>query len=99
MSEENCFYVCNGRKLNDLDDLLDELSTIDEDSFRYHVNEEKNDFASWIKEVIKDKVLANQVSKTKDKEKIISLVEKRISSPNRRKKRIISQMKEGILNE
>lgn len=95
MTNINCFYVCNGAQLCSLVDLLGELKTIDDGAFHHHVNEERNDFSNWIRDEIKDKTLANQVGKAKDKEKIIKAIEKRLDSPTYKKKEAISKIKRG----
>ena len=37
------FYVHNQNRLENLKDLLQELKTIDNETFYHHVNEDKND--------------------------------------------------------
>ena len=63
---ENYFYMCNGKVLRNLKELRDELNSMDEGSFRYHVNEQKNDFANWINDIMKDEELANEMKSCKD---------------------------------
>ena len=72
------FYLVNGEKISSLREFRNVLHVIDDDLFRYHVNEHHNDFAKWILEVIKDTVLAQKIEFVRDKEKMISIVDKRV---------------------
>lgn len=95
------FYVKNGAVLKDLEDLLNELKTIDEESFLYHVNTEKNDFLSWIMDSIKDEELAEKLIKVKKKDKMIEIIDKRLKKLNKEKysfnkKNIINQIKGAV---
>ena len=59
--EEYSFHLTSGAKLRDLWDLADAFTTMGEQTFRYHVNEYKNDFAQWIEDIFKDHELAKQI--------------------------------------
>ncbi len=63
--DESCFWVNNGPVLKNLKDLKKSLLTMSKDTFSYHVNKEKNDFAVWIKNVLQDEILANKLTKIK----------------------------------
>ena len=49
-------------------------------TFAYHVNKEKNDFATWIRDIIGDAELAERLGKKKDKASTIKLVNDRVKS-------------------
>ena len=51
------------RTLTTLDELSEAINLIDPDTFRHHVNEEKNDFANWVQHVFGEEELANQLRK------------------------------------
>ncbi|MEI6614838.1 MAG: DUF5752 family protein, partial [Chrysiogenales bacterium] len=74
VSEERVFFVCDGRTLKNLDELAHALAEISDDVFRYHVNEEKNDFANWIRDVMNKQKLADKLFKTADKEKTKQII-------------------------
>jgi hypothetical protein len=63
--EENVFWVQDGRVLKNLDELHMALSEMNEDTFKHHVNEERNDFHNWIRDIIKDEQLAEEIKKAK----------------------------------
>ncbi len=62
---ESCFWVNNGPVLKNLKDLKKSLLIMSKETFSYHVNKEKNDFAVWIKNVLQDEMLANKLAKIK----------------------------------
>lgn len=63
---EKYFVLCNGAKLKDIHELAMSMDHLDEKEFAFHVNEEKNDFANWIRDVFEDQELAEQLVKAKD---------------------------------
>ena len=65
--EEHHFVVADGKKLKNIIELADALETMSEEIFRHHVNEYKNDFSSWIKDVFYDHSLAEDMSRAKNK--------------------------------
>lgn len=58
---EECFYVTNGLVIDDLLGLVDALDTMTDDVFYHHVNDERNDFANWVKEIMKEAELAEKI--------------------------------------
>jgi hypothetical protein len=60
---ESRFVVSDGRILKDLKELADALHDMSNDVFRHHVNEFRNDFSSWVRDVFNDQELAEELSK------------------------------------
>jgi len=75
VSDEHCFWSCDGSIARNLEDLKNALLKMDKKSFTYHVNKEKNDFANWVKEVLGDDALANKLKKSKTIKTIIKAIE------------------------
>lgn len=65
---EKYFYVKNGMIIKSLQELPDALRSMDPETFVYHVNEEKNDFYNWIKDVFELSCLARKIKNIKRKE-------------------------------
>ena len=61
------FVVADGRKLKNIIELADALETMSEEIFRHHVNEAKNDFSSWVKDVFYDHSLAEDIARAKNR--------------------------------
>ncbi|MEM2121202.1 MAG: DUF5752 family protein [Candidatus Woesearchaeota archaeon] len=75
---EFVFWLCDGSTIKNLEELLEHLKMMNDETFRYHVNQEKNDFAKWIFDIIKDEKLANDLKKTQNKSEFIKIVNNRI---------------------
>lgn len=61
--EQYHFVLASGEKLKDLKELNQALEKMSEEVFKYHVNGEKNDFSTWIKDIFKEDSLANEIKK------------------------------------
>ncbi|MBA3064279.1 hypothetical protein FP803_02470 [Candidatus Woesearchaeota archaeon] len=79
VNPEHNFWVCDGGVLKSINDLLSVLKKMNKNVFQAHVNKEKNDFANWINDIIKDEKLAKELYMIKDRRKIISKVTQRIA--------------------
>ena len=73
--EEETFKLENGENLHSIKDFIDNLDHMPDDVFQNHVNEEKNDFANWIKHVFNEEELANKLQNKKTKEDIKEVFE------------------------
>jgi len=76
--DSSSFWVNGGGVLRNLKDLKDALVQMGEDTFKYHVNAEKNDFAAWVKEILKDEVLAGRILKSKTAKAAAKAIETRL---------------------
>lgn len=76
VSPEHEFKVADGRNLKNLRDLVNALPVMNEEVFIHHVNEERNDFASWVQFVFQDEKLAKKIDSAKEKEKMFSILGK-----------------------
>ena len=75
---EQSFWVNNGPIVRNLQEMADTLAYMKEETFRHHVNEQKNDISNWIRDVLKDNELANSIMDIKSKEKILKKIRERI---------------------
>jgi len=64
---ESHFVLSDGKTLTNLMDLADSLRHMDEEIFKGHVNEFKNDFASWIHHVFEEPDFADELRKVNNK--------------------------------
>jgi hypothetical protein len=76
---EEYFVLKNGRVLKNLYELTNSLTSMDDDTFSHHVNNEKNDFANWVRHVFHDEQLADTVLRRKSKKSILKAINKRLS--------------------
>ena len=75
-SPKHYFLLKDGRVLKNLKELKESYKDTDEETFRHHVNQDKNDFANWAKDVFKDTELAGKLKKAKTKEKCYKVLKK-----------------------
>ena len=60
--DQSSSFVCeDGTRLNSLWDLAEHLKTISPESYKSHANDSKNDFASWLRDVHGNHVLADRM--------------------------------------
>ncbi len=77
------FILPDGSQLTDLYDLAVCLENIDDQVLRHHVNEEKNDFANWVRDVFKKEDLADALMQAKDKNELHVAVLKHLAFEKR----------------
>lgn len=75
---ERCFWVNNGPVLRNLDELYAALSEMKKETFSHHVNKDKNDFSAWIRDVISDQKLAEDIAKAKTKKGMAAKIRQRV---------------------
>ena len=73
------FHLKSGKRIKGLIELADALKTMNDSTFAHHVNRKKNDFANWVRDVIKNEKLAYKMVRIENKEKLINIINKEIS--------------------
>jgi hypothetical protein len=81
--EDKVFWVNDGGVLRNLKELQAALTKMSKETFKHHINKDRNDFKNWINDVIGDKNLAGSISKTKRKNAMINRIDKRIKQLNK----------------
>jgi hypothetical protein len=77
--DHRVFRCCDGRVIRNIRDLGKTLAHMPDDSFRYHANQEKNDFSRWVKETVGDEKLAKNLYQAVDKRQALKELSHRIS--------------------
>lgn len=78
--ENYVFYVSDGSIVRNLKDLIDALDTMAEDTFYHHVNDSRNDFSNWIRDIINEPSLSMMIQgkdRSSTKKEIIKYLKKR----------------------
>jgi hypothetical protein len=75
---EKAFWVNNGWIVRNLEELPAALENMSDETFAFHVNKDKNDYAIWVREVVKDKVLAVTMQMVKSRKSAIEAVKRRV---------------------
>ena len=64
---EKAFVLKDGRQVRTIYELIDELETMPQSMFKFFVNGAKNDFASWVNDVLDEPALATQLRRLQSK--------------------------------
>ena len=75
---EHYFVTKKGKALKNLEELHSYIAVIDEEEFKHHVNDQRNDFHNWIKDIHQDQVLANNLLKAKTRVQTAMHIKNRI---------------------
>ena len=74
MKEEEEFITRDGQKLHSLSDLFFWVLTCNEEDFMYHAS--NNDFYIWLKEVLKEEEVAEDIKNVRDREEFVGILKK-----------------------
>ena len=66
------FKLDDGTIIKTMKDMVDALEYMDDKTFKRYSNRQKNDFANWAKYVLKNSMLARELSKIKSREELIA---------------------------
>ncbi len=77
-NSDHYFFVNDGTVLKNVLDLSKQIDNMADEIFEHHVNETRNDFSNWIKNVFKEEKLAEELLKTTDKDKTQIIILKHI---------------------
>ena len=76
---EYVFWCNDGRIIKSMRELKEALEQMGDESYVYHVNAEKNDFSTWVKDVLVDEKLARDLSKSVDRAEASRCVAARVT--------------------
>jgi hypothetical protein len=82
------FWLVSGKEINNLTELYKSLVEMTNEVFNHHVNWRKDDFSKWVREVLKDTVLARRLKSSRSKIEHVEYVKKRIDELRNLGKRI-----------
>jgi len=57
------FWCYDGREFRNLAELAAALTDMSQETYRHHVSGSNNDFSNWVRDVVGDATLANQLAK------------------------------------
>ena len=79
VSDEKHFWCHDGKLIKNLGELEKALNDMSDETFHYHSGEGRNDFSSWVRDVVGDANLANDLSKAKSRTQASKAVAQRVS--------------------
>ncbi len=77
--EQFVFHCYDGTVFRNLRDLARGISSMNQEVFSFHVNDQKNDFASWVADVVGDHALARDLWRTKNPSTTLRRVAERVA--------------------
>ena len=77
--QDKVFWFHDGRMAKNLDELATTLREMPEETFQYHATGDKNDFSNWVRGVVGDVTLANQLQKATTQTTAARRVEMRLN--------------------
>ena len=78
VQQDQVFWLRDGDAIKNILELSSALRTMEPNVFDYHVNAGRNDFATWVKVVVGDDVLAKNLEKCNKSTMAAKMVEERI---------------------
>ncbi|MGB5925769.1 MAG: hypothetical protein WBH01_06715 [Dehalococcoidia bacterium] len=79
VAEDKRFWCHDGKLIRNLKELGKALNDMSDETFHYHSGVERKDFSKWVREVVGDEKLANDLSKAKSRIQTSQAVAQRIS--------------------
>ena len=76
---EHFFYCADGTVLRSIHELEKKLRAISNETYSHHVNESKNDFHNWIRDVFQEHELANEILTAKTQAEAAAIVRKHLN--------------------
>ncbi|RLE47200.1 hypothetical protein DRJ25_03020 [Candidatus Woesearchaeota archaeon] len=77
------FILKDGKRLNGLHMLKDELAEMPDDVFSHHVTSDRNDFAQWVQDSVKEIELAGRMRKAKNKFHMRHIIHKHLEEKDK----------------
>ena len=78
------FRCCDGQILRNMKEFGDAFNTMTHETYVFHANTEKNDFANWARDIIKDKMLAKDLQKAPNRAQVAKLIARRMAIRSKR---------------
>ena len=76
--EQYHFIVKGGKKLKDIEDLVNALHNMSDDVFKHHVNQYKNDFSTWLKDIFDEHQLSEEIRHIRNKTEMENKILRRL---------------------
>ena len=77
--KEYAFRCHDGLILQSMKQLGSALNSVTDETYVFHANTKKNDFSNWVRDIIKDGMLANDLQKATNRAQAAKLVANRMA--------------------
>jgi hypothetical protein len=78
--EEYIFWCCDGRTMRNMQELAEALNTMMDEVFSYHASQERNDFSTWVGDIIRDDDLAADLRQAFSRSAAAVIVTQRVTA-------------------
>jgi hypothetical protein len=85
---EHMFVTKDGQKIRNISQLQKSLVRMSDDVFDHHTKQGRNDFSNWIKDIYKDKALAETVVKCRTKKELADKLKEKLIETAKNNKHI-----------
>lgn len=75
LEKDKWFYFTHGKESSSIEELREVISEMRGAEFSHHVSSDKNDFASWVENVFKEKELSKRLKSALTKDKILKVLD------------------------
>ena len=82
------FIAKNGARIRNIRELYNSIKGMDDITFNHHVNDFKNDFHNWVRDIHKDNELAKSLLEAKSKKEMAELLKARIEELGKVRKEV-----------
>ncbi|MBW2984414.1 hypothetical protein KY361_04820 [Candidatus Woesearchaeota archaeon] len=82
------FIAKNGARIRNIRELYNSVKGMDDITFNHHVNDFKNDFHNWVRDIHKDNELAKSLLEARTKKEMAELLKARIEELERVRKEV-----------
>jgi hypothetical protein len=79
VASDYVFRCCDGSTIRSMQELKDALTLMSDETYSYHANLAKNDFSKWVRDVIGDQKLANDLLKSSGRAQAAKAVANRVA--------------------
>lgn len=91
------FNFNDGTTASNLTEFIQSIKRIDENTFSHHVNESRNDFSNWIRDVLNNGEMAEAISNLKSKDEIIKKLEMKTDYGEKALNHLVKSNEEMVL--
>ena len=78
------FWVCDGKVLKNIQELQSALKQMSNETYSYHANNEKNDFANWVNDILGNADLAQKLRSARSEQEAAKAVGNTIKAVRRK---------------
>ncbi len=84
VKDDKAFRLHMGTSIRSLKEMAEALDIMADKTFSHHVTETRNDFSTWVRDVLGDDQLADSIKSLRSREAVVKKVEARVGELERK---------------